>query len=821
MLLSQRNAHPFDARIQLTDKHVYILDNSSKDMVSCTTFNGRFFKPFIKTEAIANIMKSAKYLTDPEYKYYQKSTETIEAEWDFSNKAGTQLHNEIENFLNKVTVSNDSKEYGFFQSFLKDHKDYTPFRTEWIIFAETLRIAGSIDAVFKDSHGDYVIFDWKRSVVTYSDFENAKFPLEHFKDNTFVKYSLQLNMYRHILETFYGIKIKSMFIIELHPDNDSYKKIAVERWEKEMGNLFAVRAEELKKKGYKDSGLNQYVFTATTTTNSSSSFQKKDKPANKGKRWSDEEDGRLFASIKARKSLPEIALEHGRSEHAINLRVLRNAAILLEKKKHTTDEVCEIFNIHMKDLDEYCTEQVSKQKKIDPKAKFADAIENLKYDPSSPSSTSSSEILEEIKPMKKKKIIVLSEKQKQCLQMMKEGKNIFLTGQAGTGKSLVISTFVKDYENKKIIAVTATTGTAAVLLNGTTLFSYLGIGLGNVAPDLLIIQLRKKKFFLKRWIDLDVLIIDEVSMLSPELFDKLELVARSIRHSTQPFGGIQLILTGDFFQLPNINQKNMFCFDAETWGACIGDNVVNLNTNFRQQEDDVYQKCLDDVRCGVLKDETIRILKGRENIVLKNEYGIQPTKIYSLNVNVDEENEIQLDKLDDGNIEFREYELNYELFKKVTMVAEKIKKGCNAPQVVQLCKGAQVMLLYNMDLESKLVNGSRGIVTGFDSENNPIVKFLTGAVRVIPPKNWEIEENGEIAINVSQIPLKLAYATTVHRSQGATIDYAEVDMEGIFEYGQAYVALSRVKSLAGLSIKNFNPHVIKAHPKVVEFYKKY
>jgi ATP-dependent DNA helicase PIF1 len=819
MLLAQRNAHPFDARIQLTDKHVYILDNSSKDMVSCTTFNGRFFKPFIKTDAIANIIKSDKYLNDPEYKYYQKSTEVIEAEWDFSNKAGTQLHNEIENFLNKVAVSNDSKEYGFFQSFLKDHKDYTPFRTEWIIFAETLRIAGSIDAVFKDPHGNYVIFDWKRSVVTYSDFENAKYPLEHFKDNTFVKYSLQLNMYRHILETFYGIKIKSMFIIELHPDNNSYKKIEVDRWEKEMGDLFALRAEELKKKGYKDSALNQYVFSNNLITTSSSS-SKKDKPANKGKRWTDEEDNRLLDSIKAGKSRAEIAVEHERTENAIFLRILRNAAILLEKKK-PIDLVCEIFKLTFKELNDYCEGQISKQRKVDPKASFADAIENLKYDPSSPSSTSSAEILEEIKPLKKKKIIVLSDKQKQCLLMMKEGKNIFLTGQAGTGKSLVISTFVKEYENKKIIAVTATTGTAAVLLNGTTLFSYLGIGLGNVAPDLLIIQLRKKKFFLKRWIDLDVLIIDEVSMLSPELFDKLELVARSIRHSTQPFGGIQLILTGDFFQLPNINQKDMFCFDAESWGACIGDNVINLNTNFRQQEDDVYQKCLDDVRCGVLRDETIRILKSRENVVLKNDYGIQPTKIYSLNVNVDEENEIQLDKLDDGNIEFREYELNYELFKKVTMVAEKIKKGCNAPQVVQLCKGAQVMLLYNMDLESKLVNGSRGIVTGFDSENNPIVKFLTGAVRVIPPKNWEIEENGEIAINVSQIPLKLAYATTVHRSQGATIDYAEVDMEGIFEYGQAYVALSRVKSLAGLSIKHFNPDVIKAHPKVVEFYKKY
>jgi ATP-dependent DNA helicase PIF1 len=327
---------------------------------------------------------------------------------------------------------------------------------------------------------------------------------------------------------------------------------------------------------------------------------------------------------------------------------------------------------------------------------------------------------------------------------------------------------------------------------------------------------------LKRWIDLDVLIIDEISMLSPELFDKLELTARSLRHDTRPFGGIQLILTGDFLQLPNISQKDMFCFDAESWEKCIGNNVVYLDVNFRQEGDDDYQLCLSEVRNGILSDKTISILKGRENAVLVNDHGILPTKIYSLNRDVDEENQMQNDLLFEKNpeLQFIGFELNKTIHKKVYSPDEKIKKACNAPLTLELCVGSQVMLLYNMDLESKLVNGSRGVVVDFQ-DDDPVVRFLTGERRVIGRKTWEIEENNELVITVTQIPLKLAYATTVHKSQGATIDYAEINMNGIFEYGQAYVALSRVKSLSGLSIKNFNPDVIKSHPKVIEFYSKY
>jgi ATP-dependent DNA helicase PIF1 len=218
----------------------------------------------------------------------------------------------------------------------------------------------------------------------------------------------------------------------------------------------------------------------------------------------------------------------------------------------------------------------------------------------------------------------------------------------------------------------------------------------------------------------------------------------------------------------------------------------------------------------------VTILKSRENKNLSNVYGILPTKIYSLNYNVDAENEKQMDLLFDknNNLVFYEFEMKYEVLKKgLRNVDDKINKLCNVSYNLQLCVGAQVMLIYNLDMESKLVNGSRGVVVSF-VDDIPRVKFLNGEIRTINRKIWEIQENNEVIITVSQIPLKLAYACSVHRSQGMTIDYAEIDLAGIFEYGQAYVALSRVRSLKGLSIKNFDVKCIKAHPRVIEFYNK-
>jgi ATP-dependent DNA helicase PIF1 len=356
------------------------------------------------------------------------------------------------------------------------------------------------------------------------------------------------------------------------------------------------------------------------------------------------------------------------------------------------------------------------------------------------------------------------------------------------------------------------------LIGGTTLHSYLGIGLGTGDVEFLYMKIKNRPIILKRWLDLDILIIDEISMLSPDLFDKLEALARVIRKNDLPFGDIQLILTGDFLQLPCINSKK-FCFEAKSWEKCIT-KVAYLTENFRQGDED-FQKCLSEVRIGQLSPESINLLKSRKGVKLSNELGILPTKIYALNRDVDEENNNEIQKLfsKDSNLEFFEYNMEYKILKKGLKDPEEVaRKGCNAPATLELCKGAQVMLLYNIDLEAKLANGSRGVVVDF-VDDLPVVRFLTGEERIIDYHTWKIQEQGVDVLHLEQIPLKIAFAISIHKGQGITVDYAEIDMEGIFEDGMAYVALSRVTSLNGLSIKNFRLGNIFANEKAVQFYK--
>ena len=413
--------------------------------------------------------------------------------------------------------------------------------------------------------------------------------------------------------------------------------------------------------------------------------------------------------------------------------------------------------------------------------------------------------------------VKLSKKQNEAYSIMASGKNIFITGAAGVGKTQVLKLFIKVYKQTKIMGITSTTGISALLFGGTTLHSFLGIGLGNGSVENICTKIFSRSFLYKRWKDLEVLVIDEISMLSPILFDKLEEVARTVRHNEEPFGGIQLILSGDFCQLPCIKSDN-FCFEANSWTKCI-DHTVYL-TEIMRQKDLEFQECLNEVRIGKLSKKTKKLLKSRLNLKLTNEFGILPTKLYSTNRSVDSLNDTELDKLSETNVEFFEYDMDIRYSKKNEIAIDMYKKFCNAPETIQLCVGAQVMLLWNLDIEGGLVNGSRGIVINFVN-NLPLVKFLNGREVVIDYHTWEHEENDKKILTVFQIPLKLAYALTIHRSQGCSLDYAEIDLSDCFSPGQSYVALSRVKNLEGLSIIGIDFNKIITHPKAVCFYNSY
>jgi len=732
--LKELNKHPHDSRIKFRDEgHKYWIDNDDIDIISATSFIHTFFNDFDTDSIINNILNSKKY-KDPEYKYYGMSSEEIKKLWNDSSEEarneGTKLHKDIENFYNKIDTEIQSPDFYQFLQFYENHKDLKIYRTEWFVFCDILRITGSIDAVFINDDGSLTIGDWKRSkeinFESYNE-QTGKWPLDHIPDSNYYHYSIQLNLYKRILEKFYGQRVKNMFLIIMHPKNknEKYIKIDVKCMSKEIDLMFNIRKNELVDKGYDINKLNELKLEHTLEPIVENTFYDEDKP--------------IKSFLNRNKNIEKI----------------------------------------IKPVKEVQTKMVS--------------IDKLTFNS-------------------------LSEKQKVAYRNILEGKSVFLTGKAGSGKSGVINLFYKQYRYKKHIGMTSTTGTSAILINGVTLHSFLGIGLGTADVEFLYMNIKNKGHILKRWLELDVLIIDEISMLSPKLFDKLENLARVVRKNELPFGGIQLILTGDFLQLPCVDSVK-FCFESESWNKCVN-KIIYLTENFRQNDLE-FHKCLSEVRIGELSPESIKLLKSCEDNKLENGYGILPTKIYALNKNVDEENIQEINKLfeKDNELQFYEYQLEYEVLKKGFRNPEdKIKKACNAPSLLELCKGVQVMLLYNMDLEAKLANGSRGVVIDF-VDDLPLVKFLTGEERIIDYYTWKVEENGTTIMTITQLPLKIAYAITVHRSQGLTVDYAEVDMEGIFEDGMAYVALSRVTNKEGLRIKNFRLGNIFANQKAVKFYK--
>ena len=433
-----------------------------------------------------------------------------------------------------------------------------------------------------------------------------------------------------------------------------------------------------------------------------------------------------------------------------------------------------------------------------------------------------------------------SEEQINAFTAYVHGKNVFVTGPGGTGKTALIKYLQKDASRKgSNIQVCALTGCAAVLLEckAKTLHSWAGIGLGTGSLDQLVTKIMKNRFLKSNWKDTDILVVDEVSMMSQKLFELLDAIGKTIRRNSRPFGGIQLIFSGDFYQLPPVGNKDdietmRFCFESDLWSQTFTkEDHIQLTKIFRQS-DPVYQKILNQIREGKLKRSSNEALLNKVGRQISDNCVVRPTKLFPTRNKVDHVNTTEMNRLQTAEQEFNlKYHVDLEmtaaeLLKRRQFTKEQIqtellylKGNLRCDEIVKLKVGSQVMCIVNIELDngSTLCNGSQGIVTRLSEQGLPIVKFGITLETVMSYHVWPSENIP--GIGISQLPLILAWALTIHKAQGATLDIAEIDAgSGIFECGQTYVALSRVKSLEGLYLTSFDASRIKVSRKVQEFY---
>ena len=425
-----------------------------------------------------------------------------------------------------------------------------------------------------------------------------------------------------------------------------------------------------------------------------------------------------------------------------------------------------------------------------------------------------------------------------------QGQNIFITGPGGTGKSALIKHIKRNADARcKIIQVCALTGCASVLLEckAKTLHSWSGIGLGKGAIEQLIKKVQKNKHYKALWKETDILVVDEVSMMSMKLFETLDAIGKSVRKDRRPFGGLQLIFSGDFYQLPPVGDKDdpdtsKFCFESEFWFTTFSkQNHIQLQKIFRQN-DPIYQNILNQVREGRLKRSTNDILLSQVNKPTDETLTIKPTKLFPTRNKVDSINTSEMDKLEGEEKEFKiKYHGDLEMTAKerlqrtqvtpeqIKTELQYLKSNLRCDEIIKLKVGSQVMCIVNTELANgeMLCNGSQGIVIRFSQEGSPVIRFSkTNDSSFELAMNYHIWPSETIpGVGVSQLPLILAWALTIHKAQGATLDVAEIDAgSNIFECGQTYVALSRVKSLEGLYLTSYDAKKIRINKKVQEFY---
>lgn len=418
--------------------------------------------------------------------------------------------------------------------------------------------------------------------------------------------------------------------------------------------------------------------------------------------------------------------------------------------------------------------------------------------------------------------------QKHALDILKTGANVFLTGAPGSGKTHTIDRYIRWLQDNRIgVGVTASTGIAATHLGGLTIHSWSGVGIKDHLSNRDLKTISENDVLAERAQKTRVLVIDEISMLSGPVLTAVNQACRAMRDSPLPFGGLQVVLVGDFFQLPPVSSRSArgglfsgqedagppFAFDARTWRD-LELRVCYLTEQHRQQDGE-YLEILEAIRTESVHDGHRETLASRRARIAPGggvRNGVRNiTRLYSHNADVDRQNRRELAKLSGRSHSF---EMETEGADKLVRA---LVRGCMSPETLQLKEGARVMFTRN-DFMAGYVNGTTGEVVGFgdDADAYPIVKTDSGDVIDTAPAEWRLDTPEEKSGRIRQIPLRLAWAITVHKSQGMSLDRAFMDLSRTFEYGQGYVALSRVRSLEGLSLAGINDRALRVHPRIVE-----
>jgi ATP-dependent DNA helicase PIF1 len=522
---------------------------------------------------------------------------------------------------------------------------------------------------------------------------------------------------------------------------------------------------------------------------------------NNGKRWTDENIKYLFDEIKLNNSIENIANQLKRTNSSVQAKLYLIAN--------------QLVNIYGLDID-----LISNLIKID-KNKLIEYFDNNKNKSEIKVITSKdiiSETNNDLKAIDNQNLIIeLNSDQQKAVDEFINKKNIFLTGPAGTGKSVTLRKIIEYCNlNKILYGVTATTGSAALLIGGKTINSYLGIGLIDKSPNEMFNYVRYKyHHIMKKIRELKLLIIDEISLMDDELFNFISEYLKLCNKNSLPFGGIQVILTGDFCQLESINGN--FCFNTKAWKE-LKLEIIFLHKMIRQNEDKTFQKMLRELRYGICSDKTFnRLLLCKDT----NFNDIKPTILFSKNIDVDKINDSEYKSLIDKKNGICNETIYPMIFPDLKKDHDKIKnwiKTLDIPSSVKLCIDAQIIVTANINQEKGVVNGTRGRITTL-LPDRIIIEKVDKSLVIINYHKCIFNEDKNIYF--SYMPIKLGYALTIHKAQGMTLDAIEIDIgKNIFASGQAYTAISRARNLNSIKIKDISQDSFIIRSEVLEFYSK-